>query len=140
MSCLLQDHTSSYNDSFFGHLHFTVYASLGCCFKVKVLQIHTQFTATFALPSSFRVSSSSIYNLSLVGRMLVVIFFSTVMWNRYVLSCFLEIWGKQATDFQTRLGHLLRSNKKNKEKIINYKMSHSARFSWRTVFQQMNLH
>lgn len=73
---------------FSGHLHFTLYAPLECCLKVKVLQIHTHFSASFALPSTFRVSSSSIYNLSLVGRMLVVIFFSTVMWNRYVLSCF----------------------------------------------------
>lgn len=94
-------------------IYISVYASQGCCLKVRVVQIHTHFTASFALPSSFTVSSNSIYNLSLVGRILVVIFFSsTVMWNRYVLSCFWEIWGKEATDYQTRLQHLLYINMK----------------------------
>lgn len=51
------------------------------------------------------------------------------MCYRYVLSSFWEIWGTKATDFQTRLGHLLHINMKVtgkiKKKIFgNYKMSH----------------
>lgn len=139
-------------DFFSGHLHFTVYATQGWCLKVKVVQSHTHFTASFALPSSFRVSSNSIYNLSLVGRMLVVI---SVLW------CGIDMCCHASEKFQERKQliskpdqHLLHINMKVIEKIkkrkkeitrcpifwtLSFKNSgNSALFSQRTMCSPAN--